>query len=164
MVRSALGLLALLLVTTGCPAKTDLGRECTLVKKLPDGGVTPILEGDIKEGANKDFISLGSVECEDFVCVRDADFPRPGLDGGMFDPNAVAHGYCSRPCIKGNNCPAENSADNDDPKKRLTCRSLLLDSDTLQAICAKTPEKCTAFGNTTSPDFCARGTSPDGGS
>lgn len=164
MFRSLILLASVSFVLVGCRAKTDLGRECTLVKKLPDGGTAPILEGDIKEAANKDFISLGSVQCEDFVCVRDADFPRPGLDGGNFDPTKEARGYCSRPCIQGAQCPAENAADDEKADKRLTCRALLLDEATLSAICSTDPAKCKQyFGETKSPYFCARGNSPDAG-
>ncbi len=143
-----------------CRVATDLGRDCNLVKKNPDGGSTsvPILESELPGGA-KDFISFGATECEDLVCVRDANFPTTGV------PGASATGYCSRACVPNasNGCPAANSADDKDPNKKLTCRALLLDEQTLGAICTNDPATCQRIGDTRSPYFCARGTTPDAG-
>jgi hypothetical protein len=136
----------------GCRVATDLGRPCTLVKKNPDGGSgsVGILESDLPP--NKDFISFGATECEDLVCVRDAAVPRSGI------PNATATGYCSRACVPNvtNGCPASNPDDDKDPNKKLSCRALLLDEQTLGAICSTRPDTCQSIGDTRSPYFCAR--------
>ena len=136
----------------GCRVATDLGRPCTLVKKNPDGGSgsVGILESDLPP--NKDFISFGATECEDLVCVRDAAVPRSGI------PNATATGYCSRACVPNvtNGCPASNPDDDKDPNKKLSCRALLLDEQTLGAICSTRPDACQSIGDTRSPYFCAR--------
>ena len=152
-------LLAAALPVAACRVTTDLGRSCQLVKKNPDGGsALPILEGDLP-GANKDFISFGATECEDLVCVRDSYAPRTGV------ATTAVSGYCSRSCVPNSSigCPAANSSDDRDPAKRLGCRALLLDEQTLGAICATDPSTCQQLGDTRSPYFCARG-NPDGGS
>ena len=137
-----------------CRVATDLGLPCQLVKKNPDGGTTsvPILESDLP-GGNKDFISFGATECEDLVCVRDANVPKTGVAG------AAATGYCSRACVPNVSgaCPAANKSDDSNPDTRLTCRALLLDEATLGAICTNDPSTCQKLGDTRSPYFCARG-------
>jgi hypothetical protein len=131
-----------------------------MVKKNPDGGTTSValLESDLPGGA-KDYISFGATECEDLVCVRDANVPLSGV------PNAAAMGYCSRACVPNSSagCPAADPNDDRDPSKRLTCRALLLDELTLAAICTNDPATCQRIGDTRSPYFCARGLTPDGG-
>ena len=147
-------LLGVPLFFNACRVATDLGLPCQLVKKNPDGGTTsvPILESDLP-GGNKDFISFGATECEDLVCVRDANVPRTGV------PGAAALGYCSRACVPNasGGCPAANKSDDSNPDKRLTCRALLLDEATLGAICTNDPSTCQKIGDTRSPYFCARG-------
>ncbi len=137
-----------------CKVATDFGTECTLVKKNHDGGsiAVAIREGELPDGG-KDFISFGAAVCENFVCVRDSAYIKNP------NPAAEALGYCSGSCVTGSNaCPAANSADDKDPTRRLTCRALLLDEQTLAAICTADPVKCqTYFGGTRSPYFCARG-------
>ena len=71
------------LLSGGCKVTSDIGKPCVLVRKATqaekdaDGcRYQEILEGELQAG--QDFISFGSVECEDLVCVRDADFHRPG--------------------------------------------------------------------------------------
>ena len=154
-----LSLLAALSLPSACRVNTDLGRSCQLVKKNPDGGSTsvPIVEADLPS-ANKDFISFGATECEELVCVRDAYVPRTGV------ATAPATGYCSRSCVANSTiaCPAANSADDTDPVRKLTCRALLLDEQTLGAICTNDPGTCQQLGDTRSPYFCAR-SNPDGG-
>ena len=159
---------ALSVLAQGCKPVTDLNSRCTLVKRNPDGGApVPVREGEVRElqAQNKDFIALGSIDCEDLVCVRDSEFPVP--DGG-FDPAADALGYCSKRCLPGDACPSGVPAEDTDAKKRLICRPLLLDAETLALLCNGSPEdkaKCKAyFGNTSKPDFCARGgVIPDAG-
>ncbi len=142
----------------GCGVKTDLGKTCSLFKRGPDGGAVPIKEQDIAGKANKDFISFGAVECEDLVCVRDSSFVSTA------QPTDNAQGYCSRPCVLGSTtgCPAADSADDQNPTRRLSCRALLLDETTL-AACRADPDCKARLGDTTAPYFCARG-KPDGGS
>jgi hypothetical protein len=164
MIRRSILLALSTFAVAGCAVKTDLGKECILVRKDPSDPAgkksIPILEGDIKP--NKDFLSFGAVECEDLVCVRDLAFTRAAA---ATDP---AIGYCSRPCLETSTtgCPAANEEDDRDPNKKLSCRPLILDETTLAAICQNDAVTCKRyFGDTTSPFFCARGApKPDGGS
>ncbi len=151
-------------LSVGCRPATDLGKECVLTKRGPDGGPVDVMETEIKIGLNKDFISFGSAVCEDLVCVRDAQYKRPISDAGVIDPALKAKGYCSRPCIENGSCPAADPGDDERADKKLTCRALLLDAETLAAICDSDLQTCkTYFGETKSPFFCARGTKTDAG-
>lgn len=144
------------LVASGCRPATDLNTPCTLVKSNPDGGVPlPILEKDVraKQSANKDFVSLGTVECEDFVCVRDTGFTSTAAD------DAPAAGYCSRQCSPGTACPSSD-ADDDTGPNALGCRALLLDAETLKALADQGMNP----GNVRDPYFCARAGAADAGS
>lgn len=141
------------MVAVGCRPATDLNTPCRLVKRNPDGGSPlPILEKEIADalGANKDFLSFGTVECEDFICVRDNGFQS---DAGPDDP---AFGYCSRACSAGSTCPSQDSSLDESPS-RLSCRALLLDAETLKQLA----DKGLNPGNVREPFFCARG--GDGG-
>jgi hypothetical protein len=152
LVLASLVLLGLPVLLGACRAATDLGHQCTMVKGSPDGGAVSIKESELPDGVLRDFISFGTAQCEDFVCVRDANFRKTGVAG------ADATGYCSRPCVpKGSfGCPAENSDDDKDPNKRLSCRALLLDEETLGSICTTDPGRCQQIAGTRSPYFCAR--------
>ena len=142
--------LLVLFAVAGCKASSQLGEECTLVKRDPsDGGSLFLTNGELPAGAGKDFISFGSTECDDLICVRDWDYAP--LDGGGLNPNEPAKGYCSRSCLIGSPCPASSAELDASPRTRLTCRSLLLDVATLGS------SKVTALGTFTSSDFCARG-------
>ncbi len=161
MNRSTLVLaLAALPLLVGCSVTGDLGVDCTLVRRNPaDGGSIDLTEGEVKP--NKDFISFGSAQCEDRVCVRDATF----VAATGTTPQSSAHGYCSKPCAEGNanGCPAANSADDKNAALKLSCRAMLLDKDTLAAICQADPEACRRYFPVTSPFFCARGSTADAG-
>jgi hypothetical protein len=149
-------LLGLIVLLAACRISTDLGTLCNMVKRNPDGGQgsVPIREAELPDGG-KDFVAFGATECEDLVCVRDSNVPKTGT------PGAIATGYCSRACSPGNSCPAANSADDNNPNRKLTCRPLILDEQTLSTLCSNDPAKCNQyFGGTTSPYFCARGTTP----
>lgn len=160
----AAGVLALSSLA-GCRAQTDLGAPCTLVRADPadtnpaDGtNSIPILESEVTTGGTdgRDYISFGATECEDLVCVRDRNFV------GTRDQGSGAEGYCSRPCepILTNQCPPQNEADTRDEAKVLNCRSLLVDQDVLDALRTSDPDKYKRyFGETTTPNFCARGNS-----
>jgi hypothetical protein len=136
---------------------TDLNVPCVLVKGSPDGGpAVNILKDDpvIRNSANKDFISFGSTECEDQVCVRDAAYNQDGMFTDGF-----AHGYCSRACVAGSSvgCPSQDGSLDSKPETKLSCRPLLLDEATLNAIKMADPARYQqTFGMTTSPYFCAR--------
>lgn len=148
-----------LVILVGCKTPTDLGMECPMVKRNPDGGrPIRIKESELKAAAQKDFISFGSTSCENLTCVRDADYAR---DGGVVDLDAGAFGYCSDKCLEGSTCTSFDPNDDNDAKRRLNCRALLLDSETLKALCAA--GACLP-GNIQSPFFCARGgVTPDSG-
>ena len=63
---------AVALSMMACKADTDLGKPgCHLLKALPDGGATNVIVAELSAG--KDFLSFGSVECEDLICVLDQD-------------------------------------------------------------------------------------------
>jgi hypothetical protein len=147
---------ALLLGTSlvGCKPATDLNQRCNMVKKNPDGGSpVPILEKDVRnaQGANKDFIALGSLDCEDLICVRDSAFTS---DAGPDDP---AEGYCSRSCAQGSACPSYDE-NLDRGQKALSCRALLLTQETLAQLTGDA-----GFPGVRDPYFCARGAAPDAG-
>jgi hypothetical protein len=155
MNRVLLGLLACAAVQVACRPTTDLNRECILVRKDPDGGKPiPITEAQVraKTGLNKDFIALGTVECEDYVCVRDSNYTS---DAGDSEP---AKGYCSSRCIEGNKCLSYDEA-LDKGALALRCRALLLDKEVLASLIGDGG----GLGNVREPYFCARGASADGG-
>ncbi|MBL8915074.1 MAG: adventurous gliding motility lipoprotein CglD [Archangium sp.] len=152
--KAALVLLAVAFV--GCKPATDLNQRCSLVKRNPDGGKPlSIAERDVRnaQGANKDFIAIGSLDCEDLICVRDSAFT---TDSGLDDP---AEGYCSRQCQQGTSCPSYDE-NLDRGQKALNCRALLLSQETLAAL---TSSDGGAFPGVRDPYFCARGGSADAG-
>lgn len=134
-----------------------------MVKRDPnvDGGRLYVTNGDLQARAMNDFISFGSTDCEDLICVRDAEYSPP--DGGALNPNETAKGYCSKSCILGDSCPSSSAELDSNPRTRMTCRPLLLDVETLRALCKGNEvdrARCrTYFGDTNSSDFCARGSS-----
>ncbi|MDP1827367.1 MAG: adventurous gliding motility lipoprotein CglC [Archangium sp.] len=138
----------------GCKPATDLNNSCQLVKRNPDGGIPlPLLEGEVRnaQGQNKDFIAIGSIECEDLICVRDSFFTS---DASVDVP---AQGYCSRQCVPGTECPSFDPELDKGPKA-LRCRALLLSPETLAALTAGDG----GFAGVRDPNFCARGLA-DGG-
>lgn len=151
LVVAALGVFAV-----GCKPATDLNQPCKLVKRNPDGGrPIEILESDVRniKGADKDFISVGSVECEDLICVRDSFFVSTAADG---EP---ATGYCSRQCAQGAECPSYEESLDKGPNA-LKCRALLLSAETLAALATDGG----GFTGVRDPYFCARSrSSTDGG-
>lgn len=151
LVAAALGALAM-----GCKPATDLNEPCILVKRNPDGGrPLNITEGEVRNAqgsmsSTKDFISVGSVQCEDLICVRDSNFQ---TDAGLGDP---ASGYCSRACAQNSACPSKDEALDKGPNA-LRCRALLLSAETLAAIGGDA-----GLPGIRDTYFCARG-SADGG-
>ena len=125
-----------------CGKKSDLGTPCALLKRNPDGGFAlSVTEADLP-GIRADYISLGSPVCNE-ACVRDADAAKTG------SPQAVAQAYCSKSCGSDSDCKEGGTG--------YTCRSLLLDQDTLNAICDRDPVTCRALGGADRPLYCARG-------
>ena len=155
MNRLLFAVTALGLIAVGCKPATDLNQVCQLVKRNPDGGTPmPILESEVRNasGQNKDFIAFGSIDCEDLICVRDANFVN---DAGPGDP---ATGYCSRQCVQDTKCPSYDEKLDTGPKA-LNCRALLLSAETL----AQLGTGDGGFAGIRDPYFCARGASPDAG-
>lgn len=147
---------ALSVLTLGCKPTTDLNNRCLLVKRNPDGG-TPITlrESEVRnaQSQNKDFIAVGSLDCDDLICVRDSFFV---TDAGA---DAPAEGYCSRECgMLGSLCPSADEALDQGPNA-LHCRALLLSPETLAALSGSDG----GFAGLRDSNFCARSGGPDAG-
>ncbi|HEX8702031.1 MAG TPA: adventurous gliding motility lipoprotein CglC [Myxococcaceae bacterium] len=162
-------LLSAALLATGCTVTTDLGKPCVLKKTqvVPGGNgeteVVDILQSEITTG--QDYIAFGITECDDLICVRDADEPFLEEDPDLSKPRRQAVGYCSRACIEGSDASACEVTDTDVPdalSARMACRSLLLDTQTLERLRADNPALYRqTFGETLSPFFCAGTLTPD---
>lgn len=164
----SLASLAFVVCVAGCQVQTDLGVPCNLVKKDPadtdasDGySAVNITEGELEAG--RDYISFGQPFCEDFVCVRDAAYVAPANT----QPTDPATGYCSRPCeqqagdapnVNEQCAAADPEAVKLNPALALSCRPLLLDPETITAICNVDRAVCEQyFGENRFSTFCARG-------
>lgn len=148
-------LVVLAVLAVACRPVTDLNSRCVLVKRNPDGGTpVPLREGEVRsaQGQNKDFIAVGSLDCEDLVCVRDSLF---SSDASADSP---AEGYCSRGCVSGQECPSFDPA-LDKSARALSCRALLLSAETLAAL----GRGDAGFSGIYDPYFCARRAAPDAG-
>jgi hypothetical protein len=133
----------------GC-LQGDVGAQCTLQKRNPDGGRPVNMTAADITAEGQDIISLGAQGCEDFICVRDLGESKPA------DPNTVLLGYCTHAC-RGTGT-LQCGGVNNDPARPYECRPLLLDRDTLAALCAADPPLCDRyFGVERSSNFCARG-------
>lgn len=164
MVKSKLSLIGLVACLTllACPPGTDRGKPCQMPRRT-DAGTTFLTEKEVRArtsttagNATRDFLSFGSLDCDDLLCVRDATFVS---DAGE---NDVAEGYCSNPCDIGTACPSFNPDDDKRGDRQLSCRPLLLDEQTLEAI-NQDPAARRVLNNVKSPYFCARGNVPDAG-
>ena len=147
-------LVSAVLLCGGCKVNSDIGKRCLLVKKAPAGSdaeSAPVLETDLSDG--QDFISFGSLDCEDLVCVKDADMPLEKADNGQ------VLGYCSKPCVQDelvDPCPVTAPEALASGKDRMSCRALLLDQKALDDLRANDPATYRAtFGDNNSPYFCA---------
>ncbi|WP_224245962.1 adventurous gliding motility lipoprotein CglC [Hyalangium gracile] len=149
-------ILSAALLASGCEVTTELGKPCVLVKKPTAEeeaqGIRskPVLESEI--APKQDFISFGATDCEDLICVRDADYPRNS------NPNEVAMGYCSQECVEGEDgdCEVTDSSVDEALSSRIVCRSLLLDQTSLEDLKRADPVTYRrTFGETNSPYFCA---------
>lgn len=153
----ALSSAALFLGLAGCSTYTDLGVECLLVKgRDADGNNIYITNGELV--AKLEYISHGG-ECDNYVCVRDADMPV-----GTGDPTAPATGYCSNACVPGEPeaCPPADSAHKDpESPGYLSCREISLDPELLAYFRDNDPEQFRRlFGEGATPFYCARGDGP----
>jgi hypothetical protein len=167
-VRTAL-LMSAVLWLGGCEVSSEIGKECTLVRKATaeeeaanGRKFMPIFQREV--ALNQDVISFGSIECEDLICVRDADFPptmekdENGNDTGEIDRDAEAKGYCSKECVEGSNaCEVKDTSGVlEGLPERMSCRALLLDQATLEALrAANEAQYRRTFGENNSPFFCA---------
>ena len=126
---------AVALSMMACKADTDLGKPgCHLLKALPDGGATNVIVAELSAG--KDFLSFGSVECEDLICVLDQDAVADVLAQATANPAVLgdpAVGYCSHACAQGNTtgCTPQYQDLQNDPTLSMSCRPLVLDDDTI---------------------------------
>lgn len=129
----------LLLLLVGCVSNEELNTECTLVRRDTDGAPRAVTEAELPL-AQADYVSFGAAPCTD-VCVRGAGAVRTG------DNSAPAAGHCSRACSSAGDCPGGFS-----------CRPMLLDSKTMQALCSAEPSRCRAFGGAEPwPSYCVKG-------
>ncbi len=170
-------LVAILTVATdlGCARVNDLGIYCILVRRDPadtdptDGiSSVAVTQGELPNvsgstSSQRDYISFGSTECEDLVCVRDSTFAEANEEGLSSGTNFPAYGVCSTACSPSNQetCKAADRALDENPATHLSCRRLVLDEETLARIREADPARYEQlFGTNTSPYFCARGTEP----
>lgn len=135
--------LAVALLGCACVVPSDLGSTCTLMRPV-DGGLEPISEGELQarlRGHPVDVLTFGAVECEELVCVREADFPAGA------ELTAPARGHCSRPCSSDAMCASSSTA--------MICRALLLDEATLHTVCTEDAGVfCAPVGGAREPLFC----------
>jgi hypothetical protein len=143
-------LLSAVLLCGGCKGNSDIGRSCLLVKKGSGTESAPVVAGDLSEG--QDFISFGALDCEDLICVKDADMPLELVDGQVA-------GYCSKPCVQDelvDPCAVTYPGAIEAVKSRMSCRALLLDQKALDDLRQNDPDTYHAtFGDNNSPYFCA---------
>jgi len=154
LVRS-LGALLLATTATGCSEESEIGKPCQLVKKptaedaAAGARFSPVTLGELVAG--QDFISFGATGCVSLICVNDKDADRSG------EPDAPAFGYCSDACIPGSDSCSEVAGDAPEGlESRISCRSLLLDQETLDRLRLQDPDAYrSTFGENVNPFFCA---------
>jgi hypothetical protein len=121
-----------------CKADTDLGKPgCHLLKALPDGGATNVIVAELSAG--KDFLSFGSVECEDLICVLDQNGVADVLAQATANPAVLgdpAVGYCSHACAQGNTtgCTPQFQDLQNDPTLTMSCRPGVLQQQPLGVL------------------------------
>lgn len=146
---------------SACPPKGDLNRPCQMPRRT-DAGIVFLTEKEVRartgtaSNATRDFLAFGSLDCDGLLCVRDATYVTDAGD------NDIATGYCSDPCNVGAACPSYDQQLDERGDTKLTCRALLLDEQTLEAI-NQDPAARSILNNVKSPFFCARGSTPDAG-
>jgi hypothetical protein len=153
----SLGALLLAATATGCSEESEIGKPCQLVKApTPEDAATgarfsPVLYGELVPG--QDFISFGATGCVDLICVSDKDAYR----GTTEEQGSPAFGYCSDACIPGSDSCSNVAGDAvEGLEARISCRSLLLDQETLDRLRQEDPDAYRrTFGENVSPFFCA---------
>lgn len=154
-------LVSAVLLCGGCKVTSDIGTPCLLVKKGTGTDTAPVVEEDLSPG--QDFISFGSLDCEDLVCVKDADMPLETVDttNNAGKPVKQVKGYCSKAC-KDDSTLLQDPCAVTDPeavasvKDRMSCRALLLDQTALDELRKNDPDRFhDIFGDNNSPFFCA---------
>jgi hypothetical protein len=138
------------LLLGGCKETSDIGKPCLLVKRGTGSEAAPVTRADLKDG--QDFVSFGSLDCEDLVCVLDADTPVETAENGQ------VKGYCSKACQAEavDTCAVTDPDAIESVRTRMACRPLLLDQKALEDLKATDPATYRAtFGENTSPYFCA---------
>ena len=96
----------------GCAPPNDVGRATELIK-MGEAGAAKVVEiGEID--LDKDYVSIGTADCDSIIAVRHAGHP---LDG---DGNGSADAYCSREC----NSLVESTCASVDPGLKLLCRPM----------------------------------------
>ncbi|WP_146209903.1 adventurous gliding motility lipoprotein CglC [Vitiosangium sp. GDMCC 1.1324] len=148
-------LVSAVLLCGGCKVTSDVGKPCLLVKKGTGSDTAPVLEGDLNAG--QDFISFGSLDCEDLVCVKDADMALETVDIG--NGQKQVKGYCSKACLENalqDPCAVTDPEASESVKSRMACRPLLLDQKALDDLRQSDPATYKGtFGDNNSPFFCA---------
>jgi hypothetical protein len=150
-------LVSALLLCGGCKVTSDIGKPCLLVKRGANGSDSaPVTQSDLAAG--QDFISFGALDCEDLVCVKDANMETQVAENGQ------VIGYCSKACVEDTDdsalttdaCAVTSEEAQAQVKERMTCRALLLDQQALDTLRANDRATYRAyFGDNTSPYFCA---------
>ncbi|MFY0530089.1 adventurous gliding motility lipoprotein CglC [Archangium gephyra] len=146
-------LVSAVLLCGGCKVNSDIGKSCQLVKKStdPNRESDPIYPDELTAG--QDFISFGALDCEDLVCVKDADMPLETAEDGR------VLGYCSKACVPDelvDPCAVTDPLAIESVKDRMSCRALLLDQQALDNLRQKDPATYRSyFGDNNSPYFCA---------
>lgn len=146
-------------LASACDVVSEVGKPCVLVRKAraddpvaPGTKAFPMKESEVN-ASGQDFVSFGSVGCEELICVRDAAFPKS--ENG----DSPAQGYCSDECIVGSSTDTCKVTDGDalpTVKSRMTCRSLVLDPETLAALQLSDPASYKRIiGTNRSSTFCA---------
>jgi len=113
-----------LLLLAGACARSDLGAPCH---------VQDINGGELQPQPGREYLYLGSSECESFACLA-----TPGFNSG----------YCSQSCAgAGASCPAG-----------MTCSQLNLSSAYLDAMKQRLPpdKYSQLFGQVNSSWYCVR--------
>ena len=157
-VRLAL-LVGAALLCGGCEVPSDVGKPCVLVKRSTTeaGKSQPVVEADIQ--LDQDFISFGSLDCEDLICVRNAGSTLQTSGEGT---ERRVLGYCSKPCVSGtlqDACAVNHPEATEVARTGMACRALLLDQQALDDLRAKDPAGYRAtFGDNASPFYCASST------
>lgn len=154
LIRS-LSALLLAVTVTACSEESEIGRPCQLVKKptaedaATGARFSAVTLGELVPG--QDFISFGATGCVSLICVNDKDANREGA------ADAPAFGYCSDACIPGSDTCGEVAGDAvEGLEARVSCRSLLLDQETLDRLRQEDPDAYrSTFGENVNPYFCA---------